>query len=474
MLGLMAAPKVACVLVPDLPVQLEQQRRSLTLPILIPHPIGGAVVYACSPAAAEAGVQVGLSLYQAQQMAPAAVVVEPDELAYHACHGAVQAALQAYTPLIETAGLGEFLVDLRGLAGVHGGEEALASALLGAAREASGLAVRVGAAAGMFTAGQAARLAPPNAALVVPPGGEAGFLAAQPVGVLPGLHGELRRRLALFDLHTLGDLAALRKVAVLRQFGPEMAGLYELARGNDPRPLNPDVPPLRVVRSLHLPSPVAERPPLLAAVQRLCRQLGQTLSHKGYHAEALKLTLYGADGTRREAGQAAKPPTADEARLRRLAALLLGKLPVSAPVAGLALSAYPLRSWHLGAHQLALAAHSPGAMPEKQVRFEEALQLLYHRFGQAILRVAALLGPPVPIRVRVGLGAAGQPVRLELGGRWWALAGIDDYWREERQWWDRPLRRDYFRVLLPDGSLRKIFQNLLDGEWYLDRSWPLL
>ena len=396
--------KIACVLVFDLPIQLERQRRNISLPILIPHPLDASTIWAASPEAMEAGVQVGMSLYQAQQMAPTALVIEPDEMAYHGSHGAVFAALQAYSPLIETAGLGEFLVDVRGLERHHGEDTELASALSAAAQAAAGLAVRVGVAAGKFVAQQAARQAPANGAIVVPPGAEAGFLAPMPVGVLPNLPGEMRRRLALLDLHVLGDLAALRKPAVLRQFGGEISGLYELARGNDPRPLNPDVPPLRIVRSLKLAGPVSERGVLLNALQRLCWQMGKVLAGRGYHAEGLKLTLYTASGATREIGQAAKPPTSDEARLARLAALLLGKLPVAEPVVALALSAYPLRSWHLGMHQISLAE---GGVPEKQTRFESALQVLVHRFGEVVLRVAALVGPPVPIRVAVTMAGMG-------------------------------------------------------------------
>jgi hypothetical protein len=326
-------------------------------------------------------------------------------------------------------------------------------------------------AGGKFVAQQAARQAPANGAVVVPPGAEAGFLAPLSVGVLPHLPGEMRRRLALLDLHTLGDLVALRKPAVLRQFGGEISGLYELARGNDPRPLNLDVPPLRIVRSLRLAGPVSERGVLLNALQRLCRQMSKALAGRGYHAEGLKLTLYTASGATREIGQAAKPPTSDEARLARLAALLLGKLPVAEPVVALALSAYPLRAWHLGLHQISLAE---GGVPEKQMRFESALQILVHRFGEVVLRVAALVGPPVAIPVTVATGGDGRPLSFELGGQKSMVVEVDDTWREEREWWARPLRRDYFRVRLMDNSLRKLYQDLVDDEWYLDRSWPIL
>ena len=466
--------KIACVLVPDLPIQLEQQRRNLSLPILIPHPLDHSAIFAASPEATEAGVQIGMSLYQAQQMAPTALVIEPDELAYHSCHGAVLAALQAYSPLFETADLGEFLVDVRGLERLHGDDAALASALVNTAQAAAGLAVQVGIAAGKFVAEQAARQAPANGAVVVPPGAEAGFLAPLPVTVLPHLPGEMRRRLALLDLHGLGDLAALRKPAVLRQFGAEISGLYELARGNDPRALDPTAPPLCLVRSLRLAGPVSERAVLLNALQRLSRQMARALNAQGYHAEGLKLTLYTTSGAAREIGQAAKPPTADEARLGRLAALLLGKLSVSEPVVVVALSAYPLRSWHLGLHQISLAER--GVVPPfgKQARFETALQVLVHRFGELVLRVAALIGPPVPLPVTVTIGDEGRLVSYALGGEENPVVEVENTWREERDWWSRPLRRDYFRVRLPDDSLHKLYQDLVDEKWYLDRSWPIL
>ena len=62
--------KIACVWAPSLPIQLEQQRRNINLPILIPHPLDHSTIFAASPEAMSAGVQLGMSLYQAQQMAP--------------------------------------------------------------------------------------------------------------------------------------------------------------------------------------------------------------------------------------------------------------------------------------------------------------------------------------------------------------------------------------------------------------------
>jgi hypothetical protein len=113
-------------------------------------------------------------------------------------------------------------------------------------------------------------------------------------------------------------------------------------------------------------------------------------------------------------------------------------------------------------------------VPVKQRSLEETIQLLVHRFGLAVIRIAALLGPPLPLRIEVGLSTDGQPARLIYGGAVRPVMGIDGSWRDDRQWWSKPIRRDYFRVVLGDGSLRNIFQDLISGAWFLDRAWPIL
>jgi DNA polymerase-4 len=421
-----------------------------------------------------------MSLHQARQFVPAALIVEPDELTYHALHGAIETSLREFSPALETVALGEILADIRGLsphpsAGsgqCFSDELALVTAIRDAAQNASGLAVRVGLTSGKFTAQQAARVAD-DGVRVITAGDEARFVAPLPLTALPHLPGEYLRRLHLFDLYTLGDLARLPKPAVLRQFGGEFSSLYELARGRDPRPLNPDVPPLRIIRSLRLATPITERAILLNVVIRLSRQLSHSLSEKGYHAEAVKLTLTSEKEQHWEAAQTLKPPTSNETALGRIAAQLLGRLSPAVPVESVVLSSYPLRSWHLGMHQRSLVE---AGVPERQTRLETTLQLVWHRFGETAVRLAALLGPPLPIKIDVGLNTHGLPAHLRYGGQQRVVLSIEESWREERNWWSRlsggrPVRRDYFRVILGDGAWKHIYQDLLTGTWHLDRAW---
>lgn len=460
--------KIACILAPQLALQIEQGRHGASLPLLITHPLDSTTVFAVSPALAELGIRAGMAVYQTQQLAPGAQVIPADEQAYHAAHSAIETALRAFSPAIETVSLGEFLIDIRGLEGHHGSDQALAQALLRAVWAASGLGVQVGLAQRRFVAQQAAWTTPADSVQVVPPGQEAAFLRPLPMTALPGLPVDILSRLYLFGLRSLGDLAALRKPAVMRQFGERFSVLYELARGNDPRPLNLDVPPLRVARSLRLPQAACDRATLLHAVRLVSRHVSQALCRRGYHAEAIKLVLGGAKGQKWEAAQALKPPTSDEALLTRIATQLLNKVGVQAPVETVLLSCYPLRSWHLDAHQLMLVE---AGIAERQAELEKALALIRNRFGERAVCPAALLPPPKPVPIDVQVNRRGEPAVLTYGGLTRLVKSVENTWRVVDGWWAEAfqMQREYFQVLLPDDSFRVVFLDVLSGSWHLER-----
>ena len=213
-------------------------------------------------------------------------------------------------------------------------EEELAEAMAAAAEQATGLTVRIGIADGKFAAYVAAVLnaecgvrnaewngadrvrtphstrrtsegegAPsafrtPHSALrtyIVPPGAGAAFVAALPVDDLP-VSTEMRRRLRLFGLRTLGDLARLPQGAVTAQFGSEGARAWELAHGIDRAPLVPYRAPVAVVERLALPAPVDALEVLLAAVKTLLRRAVDRPQTRGRAARSVQLRVHLEDG----------------------------------------------------------------------------------------------------------------------------------------------------------------------------------
>ena len=293
--------RIACILAPHLPVQVERNRDpGLTgRPIIVGgQPWDPGVVLDCCPAGEADGVRPGIRLARAEVLCPTARFLPADEPAYRAAHQALEAAIRQLTDRIETAGLGLFFADVTGLERTHGSDSHLARRL---ALEVGGAPghfppltsvakpdVRVGMASDRFTAEQAARAARPSTGsgeasdrwCLVPPGEERSFLSSLPLPTLP-IDPEPLRRLNLLGVHTLGALAALPRLALSRQFGPQAGFLHDLASGRDPRPVYTEAPPLGLEGRHAFEPPVAERGPRTAQAGRIVSALAADRSRRG-------------------------------------------------------------------------------------------------------------------------------------------------------------------------------------------------
>jgi hypothetical protein len=81
-------------------------------------------------------------------------------------------------------------------------------------------------------------------------------------------------------------------------------------------------------------------------------------------------------------------------------------------------------------------------------------------------RVRAL-NLPRPVVVRVD--AAGRPLALLEHGQLRRVDRVQDVWRIDDEWWRDPISRRYLALLLADGALRTLFQDLTDDRWYEQR-----
>lgn len=60
-----------------------------------------------------------------------------------------------------------------------------------------------------------------------------------------------------------------------------------------------------------------------------------------------------------------------------------------------------------------------------------------------------------PHPARVAVNADGRPTHVDGRG----VVTIREEWRVEDGWWDRPVRRRYFEVVLQDGVRRIVFED---------------
>jgi DNA polymerase IV len=207
-------------------------------PCLLGRPVivGAGVVLAASYEAKACGVRTAMGGAQARRLCPQAVVVPPRMSAYSEASKAVFEVFEQTTPLVEGLSIDEAFLDVRGLRRISGSATEIAARLRRQIRERVGLPITVGVASTKFLAKVASGVAKPDGLLVVPPGGELGFLHPLPVerlwGVGPVTAGKLRER----GLTSVGQVARLAEAALVSILGQAAGGhLHALAHNRDPR-----------------------------------------------------------------------------------------------------------------------------------------------------------------------------------------------------------------------------------------------
>ena len=187
-------------------------------------------------------------------------------------------ALDDLSPRIEAVDLGVALLDVTGLGPLFGSERRIAARAAALARGVAPLSLRAGIGENRWLAALAARLARPST-----PRAAAAFhtlersaLAGLPLTLLPA-DVATRQRFVLFGLTTMGELAGLPRSAVGAQFGPAGERLQQLARGQDPRPLNPRRRPERLTARAAFEPPLEGIGGAALTLRRLCADLCEQL-----------------------------------------------------------------------------------------------------------------------------------------------------------------------------------------------------
>ena len=85
-----------------------------------------------------------------------------------------------------------------------------------------------------------------------------------------------------------------------------------------------------------------------------------------------------------------------------------------------------------------------------------------------MIRLASTVGPPLPIPLDVQTRPDGTPLVLHWGGWGRLVDDVHEHWREERQWWDQALRREYYQVITEGETILTLFCDE-NGRWFLDR-----
>jgi nucleotidyltransferase/DNA polymerase involved in DNA repair len=325
--------RLACVTVPNFRIALERRRAPELAgrPIAIGEPPPGAnQVIECSPEAAALGVRTGMPLRDARTVVPDLTLLPPDPVYYGRAADALLDAVESAEPLVEPGEPGTAFAAIDPHA--DGEEQAAACArLLGAVRDGAGVLASAGAGEGKFITWVAATVSAPGELSVVPAGSEQAFVAPLSTSFLPVSY-EAQRKLALYALRTVGDVAALAVGPLQAQFGREGRRLWELSRGADGEPFRPRARVEPVAGTLVMPVLTVNSGALIIAARQLTGRLLQrsVLRYRQVRQLRLRLSLLG--GGSWERTLTLREPLGDEEAIVYVLRKLIEPLQLAGPV----------------------------------------------------------------------------------------------------------------------------------------------
>ena len=249
------------------------------------------VVSAASYEARRFGVHSAMPLRTAARLCPTGVFLPGRPERYRDLSRQVMRIFASYTPLVEPISLDEAFLDVTASRDAFGDGEAIGQAIKKRVLDEVGLVVSVGVASNKLCAKVASDLRKPDALVVVPPGGEAAFLAPLPVSRLWGVGPQSRQALADYGVTTIGQLAALPDATLRRRFGSHGAELAQRARGIDRSPVIPSQAPKSIGHELTFDRDVVDPARLEATLLDLAESVATRLRAHGLAAGAVQLKL---------------------------------------------------------------------------------------------------------------------------------------------------------------------------------------
>lgn len=272
-----------------------------------PFAVGGrpnerGVVASCSYAARKLGVHSAQPMNQALRLCPGLEIVPPDHSAYAEASEHVMAILRDLTPLVEQISIDEAFLDVSDLPEAG---EVIARRLQAQVLQVTRLPCSLGVAANKLVAKIATDVGKaeqrgggsPQAVKVVPAGGEAAFLAPLPVRALWGVGTKTEQRLLELGIHTIGDLARLSELELVRVFGKSGRDFSRHARGMDERAVVNEHEVKSISQEITFDRDVANLQRVKAVLKDLSAQVAFRLRQSALCAGTIRLKLRWSDFT---------------------------------------------------------------------------------------------------------------------------------------------------------------------------------
>lgn len=218
-------------------VEMREHPELAGRPIAVGGASGRGVLTTCNYPAREFGVRSAMPVFQARKLCPQLVILPVRFELYRAVSKQIREIYARYTELIEPLSLDEAYLDVSHLK--QAGAE-IAQSIRNDIHNETGLTASAGIAPNKLIAKIASDWNKPNGQCVVSPSRIDAFMRELPVRRIWGIGPKSGERLSKLGVETCADLQAYSQADLVQHFGSFGLELYQLCRGIDERPVEPN------------------------------------------------------------------------------------------------------------------------------------------------------------------------------------------------------------------------------------------
>ena len=340
-----------------------------------------SAAYACR----KFGVRSGMPTARALRLCPRAVVVGVPRGACSRKHREIREVLERYTPLVESASIDEFYLDLSGTEALHRTDDL--ATLAGRIREAvlaeTSISISIGGGSSRILAKLAAKQAKPAGVHVVAAGREAEFMHDVELAAIPGIGPKFQERLRAYGLQRVADVLGFDEAALASWFG-EGTGhwLHDRIRGLDDGVVEPRGVAKSISRDETFARDLTHDDVLLHELARLASDAGADLRGRDLRARTIAVKVRDADFTTRGAQHTLEQAVESDRAIYDVARELLMKLRRArrggVRLLGVSLTGFTDKH---GVEQLGLFGSSNALESERDRRLSRVVDNVRNKFG---------------------------------------------------------------------------------------------
>jgi len=238
------------------------------------------------------GVRPTMTIAEALELCPNAVVLPGRYNKYAEYAEKVRQVLETYTPAVEAGSYNNFYLDFGKTRVIDRDFRGKLLRLQMGVFEQTGLSISLGAASTRVVAEIASQIDGPRGFRIVPPIAEAEFIAPLPVERLPGLGTQYCSLLAASGVQTIAALRRVPRQALMAAFGEALGErIWNAARGRDFSEKLPAAPRGSISRETTIDGGTIDPEHIKQMIGYLCDRVIATLHESGRVAGSIGLTI---------------------------------------------------------------------------------------------------------------------------------------------------------------------------------------